>query len=206
MKKIVILFIFLIFVKFSFSQEIKKKIIVKNERQTLLVVGFHSSYFSLKNRDTVTWKWNYLYYYEIEPHISYYPIPNLGLGACFGYSKYYSNFMQLDNLRWYGIYTRYTIPFHINVKYLNRINLYAEINYQRTNYIQFKREMDPIVSDKIEYNLLTIPLGFQIRLWKGLFYEGTYVFNFFFNDKVLLWSRIGFDYYFYKPPKQKMEE
>jgi len=206
MKKTSIIFLIVVLaISVTHSQDISRKLIIKNEKRPAFVAGVNFSGYFEKIRDTATWEWDYAYSYELEPHISFYPIKNLGFGAAFGFSRNYSNFVYYKNFLWYGFYARYYIPYKIDYYLLDHLLFYCEVNYNRTNYLGLKKFEYPLVSDNLVYNLLNIPIGIQVDLWKGITYEMSYSFSTFFHQKWFIFPRVGLEYHFYKKEKDIFE-
>ncbi len=203
MKKVFLIAIILAMYSFSFSQNRLEDWFEKKTESPKLSVGFHHSYTVIKSRDTATWEWDYLYSFEIAPHISYYPIKNIGFGVNFGFNKIYSNYFFEKELRWVGAFTRAYIPWKLKRKYLDRILFYVEVNYNRTNYLGIEKFTYPLVADNLKYDMLNFWGGLQVNIWKGITIDFSYSITTFFGENLLILPRTGIEYIFYNKPNEE---
>ncbi len=192
MKKTILIFFLLLLSNLLYSQ-----LFVEQEQIPKFIFGFHSS----GQIENINYNNTYLYLIETEPHISFYPIKHLGFGFMFNYMYTKSNFVYYPSFYSYGIFVRYYFGFQINKLILDRFSFFMEIDYNRANYQVIEKGVYPTVYDKANQSIINIPIGYQFRIWKGLFFETCFEYSMYVNGIQQINPRIGIEYHFNKTKK-----
>lgn len=140
----------------------------------------------------------YLYLIETEPHISFYPLKNLGFGFMFNYMYTKSNIGYYPSFYGYGIFLRYYFGVKIDEEILDRFHFFIETSYHRANYQIIQRGVYPTVYDKTNQSIINIPIGYQFRIWNGIFFETSLKYSIYTKGVKNIYPRIGFEYHFNK--------
>jgi len=180
----------------AFSQ-----LFTKQEEVKQWVFGFHTAGITLKERDPDTFEKTYFYHIETEPHLSYYPIANLGIGIMYNFVFNRSDYTKCPSAYSYGIYLRYFVPVKFNKKFVNRMNFFIECDYNKTNFkvttmpftTGYFAEYPTVIT--LERTLISIPLGFQFRFWRNFYAECSFEPRFYSDKDIELGSRIGIEYH-----------
>ncbi len=138
-----------------------------------------------------------LFTYRFEPELSLYSKINLGIGLHgvfeHGVSDYGAKIPKLYGL---GAFLRYYYPLKLKRFGKDRFKLYCELGYLRTNYyMNNTKEIVPNSSDKLSGNILSIPVGASIRIWRGLYGKFEIRPDFYLNGNSMInYFQIGFEY------------
>jgi hypothetical protein len=179
---------------FSFSQ-----FFVKNKIQKTFIAGFHTSGQGYNYKDPNTNEKIYLSDISIDPYLGYFFNGGFGVGITADFEFIRSNVVPNQTLYGVGLFARYYLPFIMDKKFLNRFLFFGEVMYRRTNYaVLFSSRNEFILSDHLEYNIITFNLGPQIRILKGLYVEITAQYTIFIEGTDFFTGRLGFEYHFNK--------
>ncbi len=192
MKKILFLLLFFFASNLTYGQ-----FFIKHEETPKFIFGFHSNGQIENNHYNNT----YLYLIDTELHISFYPIKNLGFGLMFDYMYTKCNYAYYPSFYSYGFFIRYYSSLKINKTLLDRLRFFVEIDINIANYKIEKKHEYPTVYDKANQIIINIPVGFQFKIWKGLYYETSIEYLIFLNGINLFAPRIGLEYHFNKKKK-----
>lgn len=172
------------------------QLLTKHDTLPKLVVGVHSNGTIRTSKDPNTYVKSYLYLIQTELHLSYYPVKKIGFGISYDYMFTKSNYIYYPPFYSYGLYLRYFSSAQIKQDILDRMLFFAEFNIKKANYQIEKKFTYPTVYEKANKTILNFPIGFQLRIWKGLYYETAFRYMIFLDGIKLISPRIGFEYHF----------
>ncbi len=197
------LIIILFFYNFNSSSQIvdstKSNLYFNYEPVKQFIIGFETAGTITSNRDTITWKMNRSSLIRWEPHISYYPFINLGIGITGKIEHYQSNYLpDIPTLLEIGVMTRIFIPFKINRKYLDRISFSSELSFTKSNYYYFDKSLKTIPVVNMNQNVIRIPLIVDYKVFYGLNLRVSYRYLNFINQYDRFEFSFGLEYHFIK--------
>lgn len=145
---------------------------------------------------------------ELRPYVSYNVYKNIFLGSAMSYQFFYSNFYEKENFVEVGIFSRYVIPYTVTKKgFWKRIHLYVEVGYFKTNYrmvsqivntVEYKNEKiideNYIISDKLNQDKFSIPIGLNIRIGKNFYIDFNYQQMYYLKGKNMQSFMCGLGY------------
>ena len=108
-----------------------------------------------------------------------------------------SNFMQVDDLWTIGGYVSYYTPHHwVDFRHRDRIEFVGELGYHRSNFYRVEQQDYPNVTSRLHHDNLRLGLGLQIRLWKELYVDLGYRYEFTIGHPNQFGTKIGLEYHF----------
>jgi len=178
MKQIVLLFIFLFFIKISFSQ-----IFINTNDKYKFEGGIEPGGIATFTKDRISFEKNYFSIVQLNPFLGYFPLKktNLSVGIKGEYLFMKSNLVSLPSLYGIGIYSKYFFPYTLKYRFFKKIRFFNEISFAKVNYIynrdiplhefeQFSFEY-PIKEATLKYTDLSINAGVSVNLKKGFYFN-----------------------------------
>lgn len=177
MKSIIIIFLFS-FSIISNSQTIKKDTAF-SKGQIGLYPGF---YYANMQASDVEKEYANLFLFEFDPYLSYNLYQNIFIGSIFSMDFVWSDFYSRKSFIELGAFIKYILPFSIDKNGLRRIRPYIAFEYYKTNYrmvaevvntVEYKQasvEEDFIISEYLDQDKYSVPVGIIIDLNNNFFY------------------------------------
>jgi len=204
MKNIVLsLFLFVGITK-SFGEFIKKDTV----NRKFILGGYKNFAYSEESLKNDSKKYGRIFSCTIRPYFAYNVSHNFFIGTQFSYEFFKSNYYKKENFIDVGFFTRYIIPYTIQMKVLNRIHFYVEAGYYRTNYKVVNDVVNTFeyknlrinetfyVGKDLKYSLFTLPVGINLRGRNHFYFDFNFQNWFFVNGKYMwgFMSGIGFTF------------
>lgn len=190
MKKILIVFILLLF-----SSTIYGQLIVPKIDNPKFVVGLHSAGSIWFGKDSAKNHFHDILL-ETEPYFCYFPIKNLGFGVMFDYMYVNSTINDFKNFYSFGLLSRYYIPFQINKEMMDKHKIYFEYNINLTNYEFETRYGYPKIFDKLQKIRHNFAMGLNLNLINGLYLDVGFQYLKFISGISFFEPRFAIEYHF----------
>lgn len=162
----------------------KCQIVIKDSTQSKYNMGIYPNiYYYDHILDDQSDEFARIFSCELSPYFSYNLYHNLFVGFNGSYEFFISNFYDKQNIKEIGLFSRYILPYTINKSLFRKMHLYCEVGYYRTNYkavsyiantIEYKGieiEEDFVISKKMNYSKLSIPIGITFHVAEHIFID-----------------------------------
>lgn len=202
MKIILTSFIALCIPSFIYSQIFKKDTI-----SLKYTTGFYNNLlYHNKIIDEQANEKTKLFSLEIKPYFTYHFNNNIGVGILLSYEFFSSNYYNKKSLIECGLIARYVVPVTINKPLFKKIHFYTEIGCYKTNYLMYSETVDTfiyktitisenfIISNKLDKMMVCLPIGIQISIWNGIYFDLRWQYNIYIEGTNLNGFTFGVGY------------
>ena len=201
MKKKIILLL-LTFILKGYTYGINLKDTLKYNYPNRFVIGSNLALFYSNIIDPATNKKYIDFLYRFEPEFSIYLNLNLGFGIQGIYEHGHNNYSTIPKLYGLGFFIKYYYPLKFNkiakIKKItknDRFKLYCKVGFLRTNYYLISKKELPVVLNKCRVNVVIVPLGMSVRIWRGFHGKIEMRPEFYNPGGNLLTYQLGFEYH-----------
>jgi len=196
MRKRLIILILLTFILISYTYAINLKDTLKCNYPNRFVIGSNLALLYSNIVDPVSNKKYIDFLYRFEPEFSIYLNLNLGFGVQGIFEHGNNNYSTIPTLYGLGFFIKYYYPIkYKTIGQKDRFKLYCKLSYLRTNYYLTSKKELPIVLDKCKVNVLSVPIGISIRIWRGFHGKIEMRPEFYNPGGNLLICQLGFEYH-----------